>query len=89
MSTTFAGLFLHKQKEALLLRQKEAFPLWETIASLGKKALFVTSVPFYWLVFFTKILQWYDANFFIFVVIASMVLSVLGKNWGILHFLVK
>ena len=64
-------------------------PLWETIASIGKKALFVTSVPFYWLVFFTRILQWYDANFFIFVVIASMVLSVLGKNWGILHFLAR
>ncbi len=61
----------------------------QKIASFGKRALFLTSVPFYWLVFFTKILNFFDMKFFIFVVAASMVLSLLGKNWGILHFLVK
>jgi len=58
-------------------------------ASIGKKALFLTSMPFYWLVFFTRIMHWFDLHFFIFVVAASIALSVLGKNWGMIHFLAK
>ncbi len=70
-------------------RVKEAFSFRKPLASLGKKALFFTSMPFYWLVFFTKVMHWFDARFFIFVIIASIVLSFWGKNWGLLHFLVK
>ena len=66
-----------------------AFSFRNTITGLCKKALFFTSVPFYWLVFFTKIMHFYDANFFVFVVVASIVMSFFGKNWGVLHFLIK
>ena len=60
-----------------------------TNQSLSKKALFFTSVPFYWLVFFTKVLNFFDLRFFIFVVIASIIMSFLGKNWGVLNILLK
>ena len=59
------------------------------LASLGKKALFFTSVPFYWLVFFTKILNFFDMRFFVFVVAASIIMSFFGKNWGLLNILLK
>ncbi len=78
MIDSFASPSLPKLREV---------PLRATIASLGKKALFFTSVPFYWLVFFTQVMRWYDTSFFVFVVAASIVLSLMGKNWGILHFL--
>lgn len=63
--------------------------LGKIFASIGKKALFFTSVPFYWLVFFTKILNFFDMRFFVFVVVASIILSFFGKNWGLLNILLK
>jgi len=63
--------------------------LGKIFASIGKKALFFTSVPFYWLVFFTKILNFFDMRFFIFVVVASIILSFFGKNWGLINILLK
>ena len=83
-----ASLQVYPSANPSLPKLKE-IPLRATIASFGKKALFFTSVPFYWLVFFTQVMRWYDTGFFIFVVAASIVLSLLGKNWGLIHFLSK
>jgi len=78
------------ENAAFKVQVREAdISLGKTIAGLCKKALFFTSVPFYWLVFFTRVLHWYDAGFFVFVVAASIVISLLGKNWGLIHFLSK
>ncbi|MFO8016201.1 MAG: hypothetical protein R6U32_03790 [Candidatus Woesearchaeota archaeon] len=55
----------------------------------GKKAVFITSVPFYWLIIFRHVLHWYDAGFFAFVVIASLLLSMLGGSWGIMQGLAR
>ncbi len=72
-----------------LEKAEEKFSFRKLFASISKKALFFTSVPFYWLVFFTKILNWFDVHFFVFVVVASIVLSFFGKNWGLLNILIK
>lgn len=69
---------------------KEAkFPLREILASISRKALFLVTMPFYWLVFFTRLMNWFDLHFFVFVVAVSIALSIFGKNWGLLHFLAR
>ncbi len=87
----FAGLFLPAQKEAReVANASPTLPSFgKKLAGLGKKALFFTSVPFYWLVFFTKIMNWFDLRFFIFVVAATIAMSIFGKNWGLLNILIK
>ena len=58
-------------------------------ATTGKKALFFTSLPFYWVVFFNYILNWFDFRLFAFVVIASAVMSIFGHSWGVIDWLAK
>jgi len=57
--------------------------------TFSKRALFFTSLPFYWIVFFNYILNWFDYRFFAFVVIISAMMSFFGQGWGLLNFLVK
>ena len=58
-------------------------------AATGKKALFFTSLPFYWIVFFSYIMNWFDFRLFAFVVIASAVMSIFGQSWGALDWLAR
>ena len=53
---------------------------------LGKKAVYITSVPFYWFIIFKYIMGWFNPGFFIFVILCSIILSVGGGSWGILNF---
>jgi hypothetical protein len=87
-----ANLFLPKQEETEEQAANACPPhssFGKVFASTGKKALFFTSVPFYWLVFFTKILNFFDMRFFVFVVVATIALTLMGKNWGLLNILLK
>jgi hypothetical protein len=56
---------------------------------LCKKAIYITSVPFYWFIIFKYCLGWFNPGFFIFVIICSIVLSLGGGSWGILNFGVR
>lgn len=53
-----------------------------------KGVLFFTSVPLYWLIFF-RLINFFDMSFFIFVVVSSIMLSLLGKNWGLIEGLIS
>ena len=55
-----------------------------TLINQCKRALFFTSVPFYWLIFFIYLLNWFDMSYFIMVNVASVVLSYYGMGWGLL-----
>jgi len=69
-------------------RFKEIFT-WKNACSffrwISKKAIFITSVPFYWFIIFQYVVGWFEVNFFIFVVCASIVMSFIGGGWGILN----
>lgn len=52
----------------------------------SKRALFFASMPVYWLVVF-RLVNWFDARFFAFVVAASIVMSHFGHGWGMLEML--
>jgi len=52
--------------------------------SLGKRALFFTSVPFYWGLFFHVLLGWFNPFVFGAVVIGSFAASMMGSGWGLL-----
>ncbi|MBD3313776.1 hypothetical protein GF345_05010 [Candidatus Woesearchaeota archaeon] len=54
---------------------------------LSKKALFITSVPFYWFILFKYVVGSFNPAFFVFVVLASGLLSFTGSNWGVLNVL--
>lgn len=49
----------------------------------SKKAFFLTSMPFYWFFIFKYILEWFDWQWFLFVVACSFLLSLYTKGWGI------
>lgn len=53
---------------------------------LCKKAVYITSVPFYWFIIFKYLIGWFNPGFFIFVIICSIMLSIGGGSWGILNF---
>ncbi|MBU0535359.1 MAG: hypothetical protein KKE20_00170 [Nanoarchaeota archaeon] len=50
-----------------------------------KKAVFIASIPFYWLVLFKYVIGSFNPGFFAFVLVCSMVLSRFGGNWGVLN----
>lgn len=56
---------------------------------LSKKALFITSVPFYWFIIFTYILNWQSTSMFIFAVGTSYLTSLFGQGWGLLNWLAR
>ncbi|MCX8147494.1 MAG: hypothetical protein N3D84_03435 [Candidatus Woesearchaeota archaeon] len=62
---------------------KEGFRAFFVKAS--KRLFFATSMPFYWFIVFKHFVGWFDFGFFIFVVICSFALSLLGKNWGMIN----
>lgn len=70
-------------------RQKSAERLRSFFSGLSKKAMFITSVPFYWFIIFKYLIGWFNPGFFVFVIACSMLLSIGGGNWGILNGLVK
>ncbi|MCX6707618.1 MAG: hypothetical protein NT001_05775 [Candidatus Woesearchaeota archaeon] len=53
---------------------------------LCKKAVYITSVPFYWFIIFKYMMGWFNPGFFMFVILCSIILSVGGGSWGILNF---
>ncbi|MBW2999933.1 hypothetical protein KY339_04620, partial [Candidatus Woesearchaeota archaeon] len=55
-----------------------------SLNKLSKKALFITSMPFYWFIFFKYVINWFEIGMFLFVVLASFAISMLGMNWGVL-----
>jgi len=59
--------------------------LYSIFSIISKRAFFITSMPFYWLVYFKFILETFDARLFTFVVIASYGLSYFNHSWGILN----
>ncbi|PIN87169.1 hypothetical protein COV19_01095 [Candidatus Woesearchaeota archaeon CG10_big_fil_rev_8_21_14_0_10_44_13] len=52
---------------------------------ISKKAVFITSVPFYWFIIFRYIVGSIEMNLFIFIVAASFVMSSFGNGWGLLN----
>ncbi len=56
-----------------------------TLINQSKRALFFTSVPFYWLIFFTYLLKWFDLNLFVLVNVGTMAMSYFGIGWGLLN----
>ncbi len=52
---------------------------------ISRRAFFITSMPFYWLVCFKFILETFDARLYTFVVVASFALSYFNHSWGILN----
>ncbi|MFC1691382.1 hypothetical protein ACFL0W_04335 [Nanoarchaeota archaeon] len=56
--------------------------------NIGKKAAFITSLPFYWLIFF-NLIGYFDVKLFSFTIISSIIMSLFGKSWGILDNLVR
>ena len=54
----------------------------------SKKAVFITSVPFYWFIIF-RYVNWFDTGFFLFVVMASFAMSFAGSGWGIFNSLAR
>ena len=52
---------------------------------ISKKAVFITSVPFYWFIIFRYIIGTFDIGLFIFIVGVSFFMSFFGINWGILN----
>lgn len=65
------------------------FSIRKALVGASKKAFFFISLPFYWLVFFNYILNFFDSRLFIFVVGASVFMSLIGQNWGVLNALLK
>ncbi|MEM4336708.1 MAG: hypothetical protein QXG86_01765 [Candidatus Woesearchaeota archaeon] len=55
----------------------------------SKRALFFTSLPFYWIIFFNYVIKWFDIKLFIFVVIVSGIMSFCGRSWGVIDWLIK
>lgn len=69
--------------------EKTIFKLRKIFITTSKRALFFTSLPFYWIVFFNYILKWFDYRVFIFVVVASAIMSVAGQSWGVIDYFAK
>jgi len=69
--------------------EKSIFNFRKIFTTFSKKALFFTSLPFYWIIFFNYILNWFDLKFFIFVVMASAIMSFAGQSWGALDFFAR
>ena len=63
--------------------------LFSSLKWAGKKAAFITSVPFYWFIIFRYFVGTIDAGLFVFVIAASFVMSLFGANWGLLNGLVR
>jgi|APSaa5957512622_1039677.scaffolds.fasta_scaffold00302_16 hypothetical protein len=59
----------------------------QTFINLGKRVLFLTSMPFYWLIFFTFYGGGFHLGLFVGVIVASVILSSFGQGWGLLDFL--
>lgn len=55
------------------------------IGQAGRKALFITSLPFYWLLVFKFVLGAFTMEVFAFSVLASWAFSLFDGGWGILH----
>lgn len=70
-------------------KQRTAGRLRSFFSELSKKAMFITSVPFYWFIIFKYMIGWFDMGFFVFVIGCSMILSMTGGNWGMLNGLMK
>ena len=71
------------EKQAMRSRLRSFFN------GLCKKAVYITSVPFYWFIIFKYIMGWFNPGFFVFVILCSVILSVSGGSWGILNFGVR
>ena len=82
-----AGLFILTLEECQTA--DNAAKLRNMLAGISKKALFITSVPFYWFLFFNYILNWQSMGLFVFVVTASYMTSLSGHGWGLLNWLAK
>ena len=50
----------------------------------SRKAILITSVPFYWLFIF-RMINWFDPVLFAFVVGFSYIFSFMNLGWGILN----
>jgi hypothetical protein len=58
-------------------------------SGLSKKAVFITSVPFYWFIIFKYIVGSFNPAFFVFVIVCSIIISQFGGNWGIMNALMR
>lgn len=77
------GQFFHMYADENI-RNKASLCSCQGIANVSKRALFFTSVPFYWFLIF-KFLGVFDIKLFCFVAGASLMLSMLGYGWGVLN----
>ena len=73
----------------IIILEKSVFNFRKIFTTISKKALFFTSLPFYWLLFFNYVLNWFDSRIFIFVVGVSIAMSLFGQGWGVIDWLVK
>lgn len=80
-----------EERKRKILEAKKSFS--EKSCSLfkwiSKKAVFITSVPFYWFIIFRYFLGSFDAGLFIFIIAASFIMSFFGSGWGLLNGLVR
>lgn len=54
-----------------------------------KNFSFLLALPLYWHIVFTKLIGFFDLNLFLFVVIASAIMSYLNLGWGVVDWLAK
>ena len=54
-----------------------------------KNFSFLIALPVYWHIVFTKLLGFFDLNLFLFIVIASAIMSYFDLGWGVLDWLAK